>query len=203
MQIRSHDKHIYGQEPVVEPKLEMENYQWNTLAKYTLYWSKTQEYKAKYSYYKIIDQDYFDWGGNVSGKYSTSETSYYFVPEYNQQNLDFIILNAELEKAWKINRSQFILGIDGAFRKSLDSSLELVDDEALLSTMNTDFVNHDFKYLETDIWKFGVSLKLGRIINIYQSPIQIFIETAYQTIVADYPGNSNRNIVELKLGMNF
>ncbi len=79
---------MYGEEPVVEPKLEEVSWQWSTAAKYTLYWQETTNLGARWSYYKVRDPNHFDWGGSLAGTWSTDETTYYFVPEFNRQKID-------------------------------------------------------------------------------------------------------------------
>lgn len=197
------DKRLYGHEPVVEPKLEQVSYQWSTVAKYTLYWLEEKNYGINYSYYKITDNNHIDWGGTISGKLNSSETSYYFVPEYNRQILNLFYLDALLEKGYEFTTNEVVFSLNGGYRASFDSSMELVTEETLLSTVNSEFVTHDFNYLNSGLWQFGASVKLGRIISIYQSPIQVFLDTGYKLMVSDIPGDSRRNVFEIKLGMNF
>jgi hypothetical protein len=196
-------KNLYGQEPVVEPKLEQVSYQWSTAAKYTLYWNESREYGIDYSYYKIIDRNHFNWGGTVSGKLTNNTTTYYFVPEFNRQNLNLIYLNAMLEKGIQFNSGEIVIALNGTYRKSYDSKLELVEDETLLSTVNTEFVTHDFNYYSSGLWLIGTSAKIGKNISIYQSPMEVFLEAGYMLMISNLPENPERKILEVKLGMNF
>lgn len=203
LEVFFHNKRIYGQEPVVEPKLEQVSYQWSTAAKYTLYWDEANEYGLNYSSYKLVDNKHINWGVEFSGKVTSDETTYYFVPEYNRQNLNRFILDALIEKGFMFNTSEFVVSLNGGYINSFDSSLEVVEDEKLVATVNTDFINHDFEYYNSGLWQVGASAKIGKTISIYQSPIQIFLDAGYKLMVSDQPGNPEWKIFEVKLGMNF
>ncbi len=197
------DKHLYGHEPVVEPKLEAVTYQWATAAKYTLYWHKQNEYGFDYSWYKIIDKSHFNWGTQLSAKLNSSETTYYFVPEFNRQTLHLLYVNAQFEKGFQFKKSDLVLNFNGGYRKGINNKLEIVDDEDLLATVNTDFVTHDFEYFDSGLLLFGASVKAGKNITVYHSPVQVFIDAGAKTAVSNLPGNPKSKIFELKLGMNF
>ncbi|QGY45546.1 hypothetical protein GM418_18270 [Maribellus comscasis] len=197
------DKRLYGHEPVVEPKLEAVSYQWSTAAKYTLYWHKENEYGFDYSWYKIIDKNHFNWGATLSGKLNSSENTYYFVPEFNRQKLNLLYINAQFEKGFQFNKGDLVLSFDGGYRKGFNDKLEIIDDEDLLSTVNTDFVNHDYEYFNSGLLLFGASAKAGRNIYFYQNPIQAFTEAGIKHTISDLPGNPTSTIFEVKLGMNF
>ncbi len=197
------DKHLYGHEPVVEPKSEQVNYQWSTVAKYTLYWHNEQQYGASYSYYHLLDDNHFNWGGVVEAKINPGETSYYFVPEYNRQKITLFHLNATFEKGFRLPASQIVLTVDGGYRFSHGNSLGIVEDEPLLKTVNTRFVQHDFDYLVTDSWNGGVTAKIGKNIMLGQSPAQLFLETGYRHVFSGLPGNQDWKTAECKIGMNF
>ncbi len=196
------DKHIYGHEPVVEPKLKQVSYQWSTIAKYTLYWHNEQEFGVDYSYYKLIDTDHFNWGSKISGKVVTSESSYYFVPEANEQNLNYFIFDGTLEKEFQAKSNTLILSFDGSYRKGFNSSFEIINDESLLENINTEFVEHDFDYYNSQLLQFGGSVKFGKMVKIYKSPVQLFLNADYKRLISQM-NNTNRNIFSLKLGMNF
>ena len=196
------DKHSYGHEPVVEPKLEQVSYQWETVAKYTLYWHNEQEFGADYSYYKLINANHFDWGSNISGKVVTSESSYYFVPEANKQNLNYFEIDGTFEKEFQAKLNTIIIGLNGNYRKGFNSSFEIVTEKTLLKTVKTDFVEHDFEYYNSQLLQFGGSVQFGRIVKIYKSPVQLFLSADYKRMVSQMD-NTNRNIISLKVGMNF
>ncbi|MCF6332726.1 MAG: hypothetical protein L3J11_05520 [Draconibacterium sp.] len=201
--LQFNDKRIYGHEPVVEPKLEQVNYQWSTLAKYTLYWFKEKEFGLDYSYYKLIDANHFNWGGKISGKMQTSESTYYFVPEANEQTLNYFQINGTLEKEFQAKTNNIIIALNGGYRKGFNSSFEIVNEETLLENVNTNFVIHDFYYFNSQLLQFGGSLQFGRKVNIYKSPIQLFLCTEYNRSVSQLNTNSDRNNMSIKLGMNF
>ena len=196
------DKHIYGHEPIVEPKLEQVSYQWSTVAKYTLYWFNEQEIGIDYSYYKLIDANHFDWGGKISGKVVNSESSYYFVPEANEQTLNYFIFNGTLEKEFQAKLNTITLMFDGSYRKGFNSSFEIINKETLLETIKTDFIEHDFEYYNSQLLQFGGSIQFGRMVKIYKSPVQLFLNADYKRMVSQM-NNTNRNIFNLKLGINF
>jgi hypothetical protein len=196
------DKHIYGHEPVVEPKLEQVSYQWSTVAKYTLYWFDEQEFAIDYSYYKLVDSTHFNWGGKVSGKVITSNSSYYFVPEANEQTLNYFVFDGTFEKEFQAKLNTLILSFDGSYRKGFNSSFEIVNDESLLENINTDFVEHDFDYYNSQLLQFGGSVQFGRIVKIYKSPVQLFLSADYKRLISKM-NNTNRDIFSLKLGINF
>lgn len=197
------DVRSYGNEPVVEPKLEQVTYQWSTAAKYTIYWDERQEYGLDYSYYKIIDKHHINWGGKLAAKVNSSETTYYFVPEYNRQKLNCYELDATLEKGFQFRASEILLSLDGGYHDSFDSSLEFVEESTLLETVNTEFVTNDFNYYSAGLWKFGASAKIGKVMSLYQSPVQVFFDAGYQLLVADLDGKPKWNNFQIKLGMNF
>lgn len=197
------DNHIYGHEPVVEPKLEQVSYQWNTVAKYTLYWHNEQELVVNYSCYKLIDANHFNWGYKVSGKIITSESSYYFVPESNEQSLNYYYFDGVLEKELQTKLNNIILSFNGSYRKGFNSSSEIVKDDILLETINNEFVKHDFDYYNSQQIQIGGSFQFGRIINIYNSQVQIFLNTDYKLLISKMNENSKRNIFSIKLGINF
>jgi hypothetical protein len=197
------DKHLYGHEPVVEPKLEAVNYQWATAAKYTLYWHDKQQFGLNYSYYRVVDADHFNWGGIFGARVNTSKTTYYFVPEYNRQNLTLLYLDAALEKGLQLSSSELVFTLGGGYRKNLGSSLRLVADGSLLQTVNTAFVHHDFDYFAATLWNLGASAKIGKKISLYKTQVQVFWEGGYHLLISDLPGNPKWNSAEIKLGMNF
>ncbi len=197
------DKHIYGHEPVVEPKAQAVTYQWSTAAKYTLYWHKEMEYGFDYSWYKITDKNHFNWGAQISAKINSNETTYYFVPEKNNQKLNLVSLDAQFQKGFLFRKGDLVLSIDGGYRKGLNDKLQITNDENLLSTINTELVTHDFDYYNSDLMHFGASAKIGRNIFLYQNPIQAFAEIGLKNAVSDLSGNPKSTVFELKIGMNF
>lgn len=197
------DKRIFGHEPVVEPKLQQVSYQWNTLAKYTLYWFKQQQFGVNYSYYKIIDANRFNWGGKLSGQVTSSESTYYFVPEYNRQKLNYFQINALFEKEILLYSLDFIFSLNSNYRKGFNASLELVNDEVLLENVQTDFVTHDFNYFNQPEFTFGGAIEMGKNLNMYNSAIQLYLKLDYNRRISQMNENPFRNITSVKLGMNF
>jgi hypothetical protein len=197
------DKHLYGHEPVIEPKPEAVSYQWSTVEKYTLYWHRENEFGFNYSWYNVLDENHFNWGVQFSGKMNLSETTYYFVPEFNRQNLNLLFVNAKFEKGFRFKKSELIFSIDGGYRKGFNNKLEIVTDENLISTVNTDFVIHDYEYYDTNRTLLGVSSKFGKNITVYKMPVQIFIDSGVKSMIYNRPGINRNKIVEIKLGMNF
>ena len=196
------DKHIYGHEPVVEPKLEQVSYQWKTVEKYTLYWYNEQEFGANYSYYKLKNTNHFNWGANILGKVITSKSSYYFVPEANEQTLNYFIVDGAFEKEFQIKLNTVIISLNGSYRKDFDSSFKIVTEETLLETIKTDFVEHDFDYYNSQLIQFGGSIQFGRMVEIYKSPVQMFLSADYKRMISQM-NDTNRNVFSLKVGVNF
>ncbi|MCY1719158.1 hypothetical protein OU798_02325 [Prolixibacteraceae bacterium Z1-6] len=197
------DKHNYGHEPVVEPKLEAVNYQWSTAAKYTLYWHKENEYGFNYSFFNLIDKNRFNWGATLAGRLNSSEITYYFVPEYNQQKLNIFNLDASIEKGFQYSSGDIVFALTSGYRKGFNSSLKFVEDESLLSTVQTEMVNHDFYYYNSGLMQFGASAKIGKNISIYHSPMQVFIDAGFKALFSNLADNPKSKILEIKLGMNF
>ncbi len=196
-------KKIYGNEPVVEPKLETVTYQWATIEKYTLYRHKETEYGFEYSYYRIQNLNHIDWGIKFTGAINSKETSYYFVPEYNKQKLNSATLSAKFDKGLQLKKNDFIFSCAAAYKKAFSGSLELVEDEFLANIVNADFVVHDFDFYNSNLWQTGVSAKIGRNVFLYNSHMQLFLDTGYSIFISDLPGRQNQKYVEVKLGMNF
>ncbi|MCF6358417.1 MAG: hypothetical protein L3J54_11480 [Draconibacterium sp.] len=196
------DKHIYGHEPVVEPKLEQYSYQWSTLAKYTLYWHIEQKYGLGYSYFKLIDANHLNWGGTISGEVTTIQSTYYFVPETNEQTLNYFNLKGSFEKEFLGKSNTLVLSVNGSYQKGFNSSYKIVNDKILLETVNTEFVAHDFNYYNAQLVKLGGAFQFGRMIKLYKSPVQLFLTGEYKRLISQM-NSTNRNIFELKLGMNF
>lgn len=201
--LQFNDKRIYGHEPIVEPKLEQLNYQWSTLAKYTLYWFKEKEFGLDYSYYKLIDANNFDWGAKISGKMQTSKSTYYFVPEANKQTLNYLTINGTFEKEFQAKSNTIIFSLDGGYRKGFNSSFEIVSEETLLQTVNSNFIVHDFDYFNSPLLQIGGTLQIGRMVQVYKSPVQLFLCAEYNRAVSQMNTNSDRNIISIKIGMNF
>ena len=197
------DNHLYGHEPVVEPKLQSISYQWSTAAKYTLYWQKENEVGLKYSYYKIIDKHHFNWGGQFSASGGSNKTTYYFVPEYNRQNLNMVKIDVILEKGFQTNKGDIILEINGGMRKNYNGRLTLVDDANLLSTVNTQMVTHDFNYYNSGLLYFGVSVKAGKNLRGPQNWLQVFAEAGIKNMISELSGNPDAFLLNVKLGINF
>ena len=197
------DKRIFGHEPVVEPKLQQVSYQWNTVAKYTLYWFKQQQFGVNYSYYKIIDANHFNWGGKLSGQLTNSESTYYFVPEYNRQKLNYFQVNALFEKEMRLHSFDFILAANSNFQKGFNSSLEIINDDILLENVQTDFVSHDFDYFNQTAFSFGGAFEMGKNMKIDNSTLQLFVKIDYNRRISQMNDNPFRNKLSIKLGMNF
>lgn len=194
---------IYGQEPVVKPELMQVTYQWSTVAKYTLFWNESSQYKLSYSFSKLHDADHMNWGARIEGSVYSDKTKYYFVPEYNQQEFNQFSIDGLFEKGMLFGQWETLFSIGGAYRSSFDNSLEIVSDETLLKTVNTDFVTQDFQYNTAGLWQIGASAKVGKQILINQSPVQLFMDAGYKLTVSDLPGDLKWKMVEFKLGMKF
>ncbi len=203
LKLHFNDKHIYGHEPVVEPKLEQVSYQWETLAKYTLYWFDEQEFGIDYSYYKTINANHFNWGATVSTKVVTSQSTYFFVPETNEQSLNYFCFDGSFEKEFQSKFNSLILSINGGYRKGFNSSYEIVKEQTLSETVNKDFVVHDFNYYNSQLIEVGGSFQFGRMINLYKSPVQLFISGEYNRLVTDLKEGVKRDVFRIKIGMNF
>jgi len=197
------DTHIYGHEPVVEPQLMAESYQWSTVEKYTLYWHKENSYGLNYTYYKLKDNNHINWGAKFDGNITTSETTYYFVPEKNEQQLNYYTLNAALEKEFVTRPADIVLLFNGGIQKGFNSTFTIVTDESLLENVNTELVEHDFDYFNEQLIQFGGEIQLGRMINIYHSTAQLFLTAEYTRQVSQMHSSTNRNIFALQLGINF
>jgi hypothetical protein len=191
---------VYGQEPVVEPKLEEISWQWATAAKYTLYWNSSSDYGIGYTYYKIRDLHHFYWGGSIQGKYTTDNTTYYFVPEFNRQKIDQFFLAASFEKGFLTGKNQLVVTLNGGFRTSPFHNLKIVEDEKLRKTVQIDFLEHDYDYRVTNLWEAGLRMNYGREINLSGFPFQFFIETGYRRFSAD---QSCKNLLSVNIGINF
>jgi hypothetical protein len=197
------NKSIYGNEPVVEPKLEEVNYQWSTVAKYTLYWDKTNNFGVDYSWYKLTPDNNLNWGATFGCKLTTSETTYYFVPEFSRQKLNLIQFDSHIEKGLKVKSWETLLSGEAGYRSGFDCSLVLPADPLLLQTINSEFVNHDFEYFKSRLWNLGASVRFGKNLVVYNTPLQLFFDAEYCLFVSGLDGNQNRRIAEFKLGMNF
>jgi hypothetical protein len=196
------DKHIYGHEPVVEPITNQVLYQWETLTKYTLYWHNQQKYGVHYSYYQLTNNNHLNWGGTVLGEVTTSSSTYYFVPETNEQTLNYFKFKGVIEKEFNKNQNTFIISANGSYQKGFNSSYRIVSNEVLRKTVNVEFVAHDFDYFNQQLFQFGSSVQFGRIISFYKSPVQLFFSGEYKLLISQM-NSTNRNILEFKLGINF
>lgn len=194
---------IYGTEPVVEPKPSEIHYQWSTAAKYTLYWQKSGELAVQYNLYKMIHKDRFDWGFTVDSRLVSDKTDYYFVPEYNRQKINVFQVNGNLEKSYRFKRNELIFGLSGGYRGNLGSNLSIIEDEKLLQNVLVGFVRHDFDYRVARNWETGISVSAGRDIQIYSSPVQLFIESGYRNSSTDFKGEAGRSLFYMNLGINY
>ena len=194
---------IYGQEPVVEPKLQQVTYQWSTVAKYTLYWNEASEFNVNYSHYSLFDSGIINWGAKINGKVRSDKTTYYFVPENNKQEYKQFVVDALLEKGFVCKNWESLFSLNGGYRKSFDNVLTVVSDQKLLGNVRTDFIYKDFSYNTAGLWQVGANAKVGRQVSINHSPVQIFLQAGYKVLVSDLPGDPKWNISEVKLGMNF
>lgn len=197
------DKHIYGHEPVVAPQLIQETYQWSTVGKYTLYWHKENRLGINYSYYKLHDNKHINWGAIFNGEITGSESTYYFVPEKNKQQLNYFSLNAAFEKEFVTQAVDIMLSLNSGIQKGFNSSLAIVSDESLLETVNTEFIRHDFDYFNQQLLQFGTELQLGRTIRLYKSATQLFVSAAFNRKISQMNSSIDRNTFTLKLGLNY
>lgn len=193
----------YGQEPVVEPKLEEVSWQWSTAAKYTLYWQSGSDIGIGYSFYKVRDPHHFVWGGSLSGKYVTDETTYYFVPEFNRQEINQFFLDGSFEKNFLSGKNQLVVALNGSYRWSPSHSLEIVELETLREKVQLKFLQHDYDYRVANLWEAGIMVNYGREINLSNLPVQFFIEAGCRTITADFLNHTNRNFLQINAGINF
>lgn len=197
------DKHIYGHEPVVEPQLLQESYQWATVGKYTLYWYQENRFGLNYSYYKLHDNNHINWGASLNGDITTSQTTYYFIPEKNEQQLNYFTINAAFEKEFITQPTDIVVSFNGGIQKGFNSSLEFVNDEPLLETVNTEFVQHDFDYFNERLLQFGAGIQFGKKVHLYKSSAQLFLSSEFNRQVSQMNSTTNRNSFTIKLGINF
>jgi hypothetical protein len=200
LKLQYNESRVYGQEPVVEPKLEEVSWQWSTAAKYTLYWNSGSDYGIGYTHYKIRDQHHFYWGGSIQGKYSKDNTTYYFVPEFNRQKINQFLIDATFEKDFLTGKNQLIVTLNGGYRTSPIHSLRIVEEEKLRETVQIEFLEHDYDYQVTNLWVAGIRMNYGREINLSSFPVQLFIETGYKRFSAD---PSCKNLFHINAGINF
>ncbi|WP_163323589.1 DUF6850 family outer membrane beta-barrel protein [Draconibacterium mangrovi] len=197
------DKHIYGHEPVIEPKVVQENFQWETITKYVLYWHKENTVGLTYDYLKLVDNNHFNWGTSFGGNIYTSETKYFFVPEKNKQKLNYYMLNAAVKKEILASFANIVIEINGAYQNGFNSSFQLVEDEILQQSVNTDFVETDFNYFNNGMAEAGLSVSVGKNIKLYSKNMQLYLDTGYKKQFSQMPGNPNRSFVDLQFGVNF
>jgi hypothetical protein len=200
LKLQYNGSRVYGQEPVVEPKLEEVSWQWSTAAKYTLYWNSCSDYVVGYTYYKIRDLHHFYWGGSIQGKYTTDNTTYYFVPEFNRQKINQFLLDALFEKGFLTGKNQLVVTLNGGYRTSPFHSLIIVEDEKLRKTVQIDFLEHDYDYRVTNLLEAGIRMNYGRDIYLSKFLVQFFIETGYRRFSAD---QSCKNLFHINAGINF
>ncbi len=197
------DKHIYGHEPVIEPTQVQENFQWSTVAKYLLYWHQENSVRVNYDFFKLQDNNHFNWGTSVGGQIYTSETSYYFVPERNYQELNYFLLHAALKKELITSFADVVFEMNGKYRKGFKSTYQIVDEETLLETVNSDFVETDYNYFNSAMSEAGANLALGKKIKIYQEWMQLYLSAGYNIQFSQMPDNPTRNYFNLQFGINF
>ncbi|HYQ58914.1 MAG TPA: hypothetical protein VEP89_16345 [Draconibacterium sp.] len=197
------NKRIYGHEPVVQPELIYESYQWSTVGKYILYWNKLNTFGADYSYYKLIDNNHINWGVTIGGKVTGIKTSYYFIPEKNEQELNYFEIDGLLEKEIVSGFSDLVFKLSGNYRKGFNSWHKLVDEETLLQTTNTQLVHQDFDYFNSRLLVFGVEIQFGRPVKIYGSNIQLFVNAAYNHEISEMNKDVRSNRISCRIGMNF
>lgn len=197
------DKRLYGHEPVLDPKLIQENYQWETLAKYLLHWHKENSYGVNYSFTKLNNRNSMNWGAKVSGDLIKSETTYYFVPEKNEQELNYYTLKAELNKEFQTNAFDILLGAYGSYQKGFNSWYKLVEEEELLAFVNSDFVEHDFNYFDKQQIGIGGSFTLAKTIRLYKTFSQLYFNANYMHLSSKMHNSPKRNNLSIQLGINF
>uniref|UniRef100_UPI003217558C DUF6850 family outer membrane beta-barrel protein n=1 Tax=uncultured Draconibacterium sp. TaxID=1573823 RepID=UPI003217558C len=203
LQLYFNDKHIYGHEPVVDPQLIQQSYQWKTVGKYTLYWLQENNFGLNYSYYKLHDNNHINWGASFNSSITKSQSKYYFIPEKNNQELNYFTLNTTLEKEFITQPADIVLSFSSGIRKGFNSSLELVADESLLETVNSELVQHDFDYFNERLIQFGGKIQFGKNINIYHTSTQLFLTAEYNRQTSQMHSNSNRDNFTIQLGINF
>ncbi|MDX8340005.1 hypothetical protein SLH46_12465 [Draconibacterium sp. IB214405] len=203
LKLSFNDKHIYGHEPVVEPKQVQENYQWSTAAKYVLYWHQENTVSANYDYYKLVNNNHYNWGMTVGGELYTSESSYYFVPEKNEQQLKYFSANAAVKKEMLTSFADLIFEINGKYQKGFDSYYKLVDEETLLKLTNTDFVENDFEYYNAAMSEIGAKIGIGKRIKMYREWMQMYLNANYTKQYSKMINNPDRTYINLQFGINF
>ncbi len=139
----------------------------------------------------------------ITSKVVTSQSSYFFVPETNEQTLNYFYIDGMLEKEFQSNLNSLILAINGGYRKGFNSSFEIVTDETLLETVNVGLVTHDFDYYNSQMVQLGGSFQFGRMIRLYKSPVQLFVIGDYKRLASQLNEGAKRNIFKIKIGMNF
>lgn len=194
---------VYGEEPVVEPKLEEISWQWSTAAKYTLYWHESWVVGADYGWYALHDRHHLRHGVTLSAEYGAEETTYNFVPEFNRQEIKSFLLRATLEKGILSGRNELVAAVSGSYRGAPSKSLEIVEEETLRGEVLVPFVEHDFGYLTEGRWEGGLQLDYGREIRRVKAPFQVFVEAGYRLTGADFHGGTSRQRVQVSAGINF
>ncbi|RIJ45973.1 hypothetical protein D1614_20865 [Maribellus luteus] len=197
------DKHIYGHEPVMEPKATQEKFHWETIAKYVLYWHREDNFGFDYSWYTFQDRDHINWGVKAGAMITGSETSYYFVPEKNKQKLNQYKINAAVEKEISTSVADIILSANGAYRKGFNSRLNLVSDPALLETTHTEMVHHDFDYWNKGMTELGGKIQLARRVKMYEHRVQLYTGIDYTKRFSQMTGDPEKNSTSIQVGINF
>lgn len=193
----------YGEEPVVEPRLEEISWQWSTAAKYTLYWHESALWGGQYAFYRVKDSDHIHWGATLTGEFGKEKTTYYFVPEYNRQKMEVVTLGASLEKGFLSGRNELLVALRGGYRTSPSHALEVVEDPMLRRQVHQEFLEHDYDYQTSDRWEAGVTAHYGREFRSGRTPFQFFVEAGYRRVSADFRGSATREFIHLNAGINF
>ncbi len=193
----------YGEEPVVEPRLEEISWQWSTAAKYTLYWHESHLWGGQYAFYRVKDSHHIHWGATLSGEFREETTTYYFVPEYNRQKMEVVTVDASLEKGFLSGRNELVVALRGAYRTSPSHILEVVEEPVLRRQVHQEFLEHDYDYQTSDRWEAGVTAHYGREFRGGRTPFQFFVEAGYRRVNADFRETATREFIHLNAGINF
>ena len=194
---------IYGEEPVVEPKLEEISWQWATAAKYTLYWHEASRWGAQYAFFRVIDNHHINWGATLAGEYAPEKSTYYFVPEFNRQKISLLNLEASLEKGFLSRKNQLVVSLLGGYHTAPSKNLEIVEEKELRQMVHMEFLQHDFDWATADWWEAGVTADYGRECRVGSISFQFFVEGGFQRVSSDFRGSAARNLFHVNAGINF
>ncbi len=203
LQLRYRHERSYGDEPVVEPRLEEISWQWSTAARYTLYWHRASLWGARYAWYSLRDRHHLRHGVTLTADYGTQETTYYFVPEFNRQKISHYDLEATFEKGWVSGHHHLVAALSGGYRGVPSKRLDIVEEEVLRKGVLLEFTEHDFGYLTEGRWAGGMLLDYGREVDAGKTPFEWFLEAGYRLTGSGFRGGTERHQVRISTGIHF